>query len=202
MTANELGAACSAGEECHKVMPSYHVFQSTAVVNAAAATMTATCTQPTIDGVMYKNCSSPTVLTDGFMGASSFTAANSSTYYKWLDNNGQQRILFTFREMVQLTAVRLHFFVDPTMDIGLPKVRISLVPGSFQVTDVLDTTVHGTTTTESVSSPAGLQDLTAVIHETVQTLASQLLLRIDQDKDNQLVLTEIEFCQGELTVDF
>jgi len=187
----------SAGEECHGVMPSYHIFRSAAVVNPVAI-MGATCTQHSIGGVMYTNCSSPTVLTDGLMGASKFTAAKSSSYYRWVNNDGKERILFAFPKRVLLSAVQLHFYVDKTMDIGLPKVRISLVPGSFQVTDVLDTTVHSTITTESVSGPAGLQNLTAMIHDMIQTTASQVLLRIDKDSDKQFVLTEIKFCQGEL----
>ena len=157
------------------------------------------CTENTISSVAYTTCTHPIVLTDLQLGPGQYDAGNSDTYYLW-DKNTANQILFTFATPVSVSILQLHYYADRANGIALPKSRLSLVNASFNISDTLDDDIVSSFTIGPIEASEGenmLQNFTRQLTEPFRANTTQILLRIEDDKDYALALSEIKFCTGE-----
>ncbi len=134
----------------------------------------------------------PIVLTDSSLGPENYNASDSSYYL--FNNRELTQILFNFPRDVLLSTIQLHYYIDVTNEIALPKIRISLVD-NFQVSQTIGPSIRSLTI-DSVDARSELNGRIARLPEEFSISTTQVLLRIEDNKDYSLALSEIEFCEN------
>jgi hypothetical protein len=176
--------------ECQSLQqPSSYTYSTDALVNSD---VDINCEN--VDGTSFTRCiPSNSILTDGQLGPAQFNESESSSYYHW-DKTTTNQILFTFPEGVSICKLQLHFYSDRDRGIALPKTRISPVDETFTVSNTLS---EFSITIDLIIGGEGSNfrdNVTRTLMGNVTT--SQILLRIEEDKDYALALSEIKFCTG------
>ena len=181
------------GVECQKVFPIRCEYESNSLQNPSVDDVS-NCSEITEGGTMLTRCSHPIVLTDNELGPDNYEESGLSYYL--LDNSRSNRILFTFSRSVSLSTIQLHYYIDTESEVALPKIRISLV-NNFNVLDTIPDGIRSSTIDGRDPSPEldGREIYVAgESGEFSATSATQVLMRIEDNKDIALALSEVIFC--------
>ncbi len=177
-------------ENCQLVFPSSVSYRTGSLQNSAVDDVS-NCNEST----QVTFCMQPIVITDSSLGPENYDASGSSYYL--LNNRELTQILFDFPRDVLLSTIQLHYYFDVTNEVALPKMRISLVE-NFQVSQTLSSSIRSLTIDPIDASPElnGRSNITARLAGEFSARTTQILLRIEDNKDYSLALSEIKFCEN------
>ena len=177
-------------EDCQQVFPSSFAYSSNSLQNPSVDD-NSNCS----DRESFTFCSHPIVLTDSSLGPDNYDATGSSYYL--LNNDQMNQILFNFSRPVLLSTIELHYYIDVANEVALPKTRISLV-NDFRVSEMLDSSIRSLTIDPVDATPElnGRRISTARLVREFSAHTNQILLRVEDNTDYALALSEIRFCEN------